>query len=78
MLLLAMILVLIYLTKLLNSFYMEKSFFVFYQPSKGVVSRAVIQAETVKQALTRFNYSHTPGIVCGVLESGFDSSLFNL
>lgn len=54
-----------------------KKFRVFYQPKGSAVLVALIPADGVKQALTRFNAAGFDGEVKCIQNVDFDSNLFN-
>ena len=54
-----------------------KTFRVYYQPPKSKLLCALIPAQSVKQALTRFNAAGFEGEIRCVQDSDFDSTLFN-
>lgn len=55
-----------------------KTYRVFYEPKGSKVLVALIPAETLKSALTHFKAAGFDGVVRAVIQSDFDSSLFNL
>ena len=55
-----------------------KKYKVFYRPAeKAATLQAIIPAESLKQALTRFNAAGFSGEVLCIQYTEFDSNLFN-
>lgn len=54
-----------------------KKYYVFYQPAKASSQTAIIPAESIKQALTRFNSAGFDGEIQCIKVADFDSKLIN-
>lgn len=53
------------------------SYYFFYQPPKAAVQVAIIPAQNIKQALTRFNSAGFEGEIECIKKKDFDNKLIN-